>query len=1058
MFFTQPYILYGYFNNCLLQSPWDYTFKGHNILTSSLKSQLYRLLIILSIPGAAVTLLTLWHERDAAIEKSEERVVNIAKHLTHLQTTMVHDVERLTKFLAKKVASNQTLPTTCPEYFFQIKDLYKNIANIGVVDAQGNLQCVTNGRVKNVSISDRQYFKNAVSSNDFSIGYFQYDRSIQAPSVNFAYPILDDTNQLKGVLVTVIALNWWSLALNEADFPQGASAVIADSNGLILANYPSSPNDLGNKITDTKFLHGDKQLAQFKDKNAVEQVFHRAVIYKDAHQNNLDIYITLSIDKFIDQANTNFLNTMLAFFSAIILIALIAKRLIRVSIFKPLHELSQATNMLARGLMPTSNIKPNSPELHTLYNRFETMAATRLQAEADLKYKHDELTVLINALPDTYIRLNAQGDLLHISGTINSQLAVNEKTPDSLFDILPKENTEQILAKIASLDKLTTIDFKLNVASKEVYFEARINCLERVNEFILVLRDISEEVVNENALHLASLVYANSSESMAITDEKGVIYDVNPAFCKTTHYLKEEVIGKTTRILSSGKHSNEFYQQIWSALELTGRWQGEIINRKKTGELFTQWLIIDTVYDEHNKPIRRIAIFTDLTEKIQANRTIWRQAHYDHLTDLPNRLELKERLNLRFDDLKTNNEKLVVMLLDIDHFKDINDTLGHHYGDLLLKMVSQRIVNSAKNAEFVARIGGDEFVIVFDKIKNHSHISQIAKNLLESLSTAIKIENEDLFISASLGIACAPNDGENTEQLLKAADQAMYKVKANGRNGFEFFSSDMREHAQARMQLLKDLRSAIELKQFELYYQPIVSLNDLSIHKAEGLIRWQHPEKGLISPIHFIQLAEETRHINALGQFVFCEALQTVKEILGTRSNFQISINVSPVQLSSSDSGIDDWHDMLSAADIPASAIVAEITEGLMVNPGALTQKRLKALVKSGMQLALDDFGTGYSSLAYLQEMDTDYLKIDKRFVDNIKANSQELALCEAIIVMAHQLGLKVIAEGIETTEQMKLLLAAGCDFGQGYLFSKPLSKQNFMNLVSQKTVVLANE
>lgn len=397
------------------------------------------------------------------------------------------------------------------------------------------------------------------------------------------------------------------------------------------------------------------------------------------------------------------------------------------------------------------------------------------------------------------------------------------------------------------------------------------------------------------------------------------------------------------------------------------------------------------------------------------------------------------------------------MLLDIDHFKDINDTLGHHYGDHLLKQVSKRIVQSAKNAEFVARIGGDEFVIVFNKIKSNRHINQIASNILLSLSTVLNVEKEELFISASIGIACAPSDGENTEQLLKAADQAMYKAKVMAEMAFEFFSADMREQAQARMQLLKDLRSAIELKQFELFYQPIVNLSDLHIHKAEGLIRWQHPEKGLISPIAFIPLAEETRQINALGQFVFGQALETLNDIKKlTSSEFQISVNVSPVQLSTLDSGIDDWPNMLKAAKLPASSIVAEITEGLMVNPEALTQTRLKTLVQSGMQLALDDFGTGYSSLAYLQEMDTDYLKIDKRFVDNITQGSQELALCEAIIVMAHQLGLKVIAEGIETELQMQLLLAAGCDYGQGYLFSKPLNKSRFMALLADKKMIIS--
>ena len=1006
-----------------------------------------------------MTFLALWAEREAAIEKSQERVVNIAKHLTHQQTAMISETEQLTQFLANTIADDTNLPSTCPEYFHQTHTLYNNVANIGVVDVKGNLMCVTNGIVKNVSISDRQYFKNAIANKSFSIGYFQYDRSIQAPSVNFASPIISERGQLKGVVVTVIALNWWNTALNKAEFPNGSKAVIADSNGLVLASYPNSLLPLGEKINNKHFLHGDNSLAMFKDANNVNQIFHRATIYNDINNNNLEIYITSPTDKYIARANTHFLETIILFFSAILTIAFIGHRIIRKSIFYPIEELAQATDLLAQGNMPTKKIKPNSPELSALYSRFEVMAETRLQTEADLKNKHDELTGLLNALPDMYLRLNNLGKVLNISGTIIPLFSANNKSPKKLLDILPTDIAKQILNEASTRKDVITFDFKISTGITTHYFEAHINHLEKNDELILVLRDISQRKVNEDSLHLASLVYGNSSESMAITDANGIIFDVNPAFCETTQYSKDEVIGHSTRILSSGEHSKEFYEKIWASINATGRWQGEIINRKKDGVLFTEWLNIDTVYDENNNPARRIAIFTDLTEKIQANKTIWRQAHFDHLTDLPNRLELKKRLNKQFSNSKNENENetFVVMLLDIDHFKDINDTLGHHYGDNLLKLVSQRIVNSAKNAEFVARIGGDEFVIVFNQVKSTRHINQIASNILQSLSSALHIDNEEVFISASMGIACAPDDGENTEQLLKAADQAMYKAKSNGRNGFEFFSRDMREHAQARMHLLKDLRCAIEYNQFELFYQPIVSLNDLHIHKAEGLIRWQHPQKGLISPVAFIPLAEETRQINAIGQFVFSQAIETLAEIKKiTDNDFQISINVSPIQLSTANSGIDDWYAMLDAAKIPPSSIVAEITEGLMVNPEELTQKRLKQIVKSGMQLALDDFGTGYSSLAYLQEMDTDYLKIDKRFVDNIKANSQELSLCEAIIVMAHQLGLKVIAEGIETPLQYQLLTEAGCDYGQGYLFSKPLNKNDFMTLITNKRVMLS--
>ena len=1017
------------------------------------------MLILLSIPGTALIVFTLLFERAHSIEQSEDKVTSIAKHFISQQKNLIDDIDRLASYLAKEESNKNNLATTCPNYFNQFRAIYPHVANIGIVNQHGVVICTTNGLAKAINVADRPYFQNALKSNQLSVGYFQHDRSLEKNTLNFALPITNKNNITQGVIVIVVALDWWNNAFNDIELPVGSIAAIADANGKILARYPPDSAAVGENITQTLLATDfsvDNTTSTIINSNGGEtRIFHHSVIYSDPSNNSLNIHIALPITNALNQINNNFFIALGIFILSLLAMTLIARKLLKTSIIDPINNLTNATDVLAKGAMPEQQVQPNSPELNTLYQRFKSMAQTRLTAEANLKNKHDELTSLLNTLPDSYVKINSQGDILNITGQFKPQVNPNSIEVPHLTSILSQANVHLLLAQLPKLDVSNNLEFTLEKSDPKRSFEARISAMQNNNEYVVVLRDITQRKANEEALHLASLVYNNSSEGMAITDANGIIYDVNPAFCKATLYNREEVVGQSSAILSSGKHDKSFYNKMWSELKQTGRWQGEVINRKKSGKLYTELLTIDTIYDQNNIAIRRIAIFTDLTEKKQANETIWRQAHFDHLTDLPNRLELKERLNKQLLNVDSSNNQLVIMLLDIDHFKDINDTLGHHYGDNLLKLVSQRIVQSAKNAEFVARIGGDEFVIVFNHIKSTRHINQIASNILLSLSSALHIEKEEFFISASIGIACAPNDGENTEQLLKAADQAMYKAKSNGRNGFEFFSADMREHAQARMLLLKDLRSAIEQEQFELFYQPIVALNNLQIHKAEGLIRWQHPKKGLISPIAFIPLAEETRQINAIGQFVFAQALQTLNDIKKlTDDTFQISVNVSPVQLSTPDSGIDDWYAMLNAAKLPASSIVAEITEGLMVNPEALTQRRLKEIVKSGMQLALDDFGTGYSSLAYLQEMDTDYLKIDKRFVDNIQVGSQELALCEAIIVMAHQLGLKVIAEGIETKLQMQLLLDAGCDYGQGYLFSKPLNKSDFMTLLTDKKVI----
>lgn len=978
----------------------------------------------------------------------------MAQQLSKQQQREIKNIATVSHFLANKPYDLSQLPRTCPSYFADFQRL-NNIANIGIVNKQGDLLCATNGKIDHINIADRGYFKNAMTHNSAAIGYFQHDRSWQAPSINFAVAIIDNSDQVIGALVSVIALEQWNVALNNLMLPSGARVVITDSKQLILANYPNDSTRWGRRLDDTDITYTQQPLTPFKSSSGSQQIFYHETIYRDQQHNNLAIYIALPIAGIMAELDANFAKFIGLFLLALGAFALLAKKLLKQSIFNPLKHLTQAIERLANGEMPNNSEQPASQELNHLYQRFKNMAHTRLQAEAKLQLKHDELKSLLNALPDDYLKINLQGDILNMSDSFKHlpPTAPHFHSQLSLSGLLGEHNAHQLLTHLYNKDEGFPLELTLSDNQQDKHLEAHINALSCQQQCVILLRDISKRKANEAALHLAALVYENSSEAMIVTDANGIIYDVNPAFTKATLFTKQEVLGKTTQILSSGQHDSAFYQAMWTELSNSGRWQGEITNRRKNGELYDEWLTIDTIYDAQRVATRRIAIFTDLTETKRNRELIWKQSRFDMLTDLPNRLQLRERLNECLQQPHNDSQQLVIMLLDIDHFKEVNDSLGHSFGDELLKIVAQRIAQQAYNAELVARIGSDEFVIVFHCADNIAQLKQQANTLLRALSAVIVINDEKLFMSASIGIACAPSDANNTEQLLKAADQAMHKAKLNGRNGYEFFSPDMEQKIQARRLLLKDLRDALEKQQFELFYQPIVALNDLHIHKAEGLIRWQHPINGLISPAEFIPLAEETRLINPIGQFVFEQALNTLNDIKQQLNlTLQISINVSPIQLSEKQSSLDLWAEQLANAQLPASAIVAEITEGLMVNPEALTQQRLKALVKSGMQLALDDFGTGYSSLAYLQAMDTHYLKIDKRFVDNIQPNSRELALCEAIIVMAHQLGLQVIAEGVETELQRQLLLEAGCDYGQGYLFAKPMPKEDFLALLKHNT------
>jgi len=386
------------------------------------------------------------------------------------------------------------------------------------------------------------------------------------------------------------------------------------------------------------------------------------------------------------------------------------------------------------------------------------------------------------------------------------------------------------------------------------------------------------------------------------------------------------------------------------------------------------------------------------------------------------------------------------MLIDLDHFKEVNDTMGHDAGDFLLVDAAQRILRCVRESDTVARMGGDEFVVILPDIDDSASIERIAQNIIGKLAAPFLLGEEKAFISASVGITLYPTDADSMETLLKNADQAMYVAKSLGRNRMSYFTPVLQENAQKRMRMVNDLRQALASNQFRVYYQPIVELATGDIHKAEALLRWMHPTRGMVSPAEFIPLAEETGMIVEIGDWVLRQAMHQVKRMQATHhKGFQISVNKSPVQFHNDNPlKAAEWLRELEQNGLETSSLVIEITEGVLLDDTGTVQERLLASRDAGIQVAIDDFGTGYSSLAYLKKFDIDYLKIDQTFINNLGNHPDDIALCEAIIVMAHKLGLKVIAEGVETELQRQLLLGAGCDYAQGFLFSKALPAEEF--------------
>jgi len=421
------------------------------------------------------------------------------------------------------------------------------------------------------------------------------------------------------------------------------------------------------------------------------------------------------------------------------------------------------------------------------------------------------------------------------------------------------------------------------------------------------------------------------------------------------------------------------------------------------------------------------------------------------LTELPNRQMFHDRLDQDIKKAHRVGRPLALMLLDLDRFKEVNDSLGHDKGDALLQEAAHRISSCVRETDTVARLGGDEFTVILGELDDPGSVERVAQEILRKLAEQFQLGEDVAYVSASIGITLYPEDATEIEALLKNADQAMYAAKNQGRNRYSYFTPSMQQAVQARMQIANDLRGALAGNQFWIAYQPIVELASGSIHKAEALLRWQHPTQGLISPAAFIPVAEDTGLIIDIGDWVFREAAQQAKRWRASHhAEFQISINKSPVQFHNESRSHQAWYDHLRQLGLPGQSIALEITEGLLLDASSLVTDRLLEFRDAGIQVAIDDFGTGYSALSYLKKFDIDYLKIDQSFTRNLAPDSDDLALCEAIIVMAHKLDMKVIAEGVETEQQKNLLVAAGCDYGQGYLFSRPIPANEFGELLQK--------